>query len=60
MHVAAGDAERRVVVADGLLVRALQEAVDLAVGVYVLTGKPRLTPPWLGSSQREVTALPRV
>ena len=27
---------------------------------YVLTGKPRLTPPWLGSSQREVTALPRV
>src|SRR5579863_9617815 len=22
---------------------------------YVLTGKPRLTPPWLGSSQREVT-----
>jgi len=27
---------------------------------YVLTGKPRLTPPWLGSSQREVTTLPRV
>ena len=27
---------------------------------YRLTGKPRLTPPWLGSSQREVTALPRV
>jgi hypothetical protein len=27
---------------------------------YLLTGKPRLTPPWLGSSQREVTALPRV
>jgi hypothetical protein len=26
----------------------------------VLTGKPRLTPPWLGSSQREVTTLPRV
>ena len=26
----------------------------------VLTGKPRLTPPWLGSSQRDVTALPRV
>jgi putative drug exporter of the RND superfamily len=27
---------------------------------YVLTGKPRLTPPWLGSSQRDVTTLPRV
>ena len=27
---------------------------------YLFTGKPRLTPPWLGSSQREVTALPRV
>jgi RND superfamily putative drug exporter len=27
---------------------------------YVFTGKPRLTPPWLGSSQRDVTALPRV
>ncbi|MBV9095733.1 MAG: MMPL family transporter [Streptosporangiaceae bacterium] len=27
---------------------------------YELTGKPRLTPPWLGSSQREVTTLPRV
>jgi putative drug exporter of the RND superfamily len=27
---------------------------------YLLTGNPRLTPPWLGSSQREVTALPRV
>jgi len=27
---------------------------------YLLTGKPRFTPPWLGSSQREVTALPRV
>jgi hypothetical protein len=27
---------------------------------YWLTGKPRLTPPWLGSSQREVTAFPRV
>jgi hypothetical protein len=27
---------------------------------YVLTGKPRLTPPWLGSGQREVTTLPRV
>jgi putative drug exporter of the RND superfamily len=26
----------------------------------VLTGKPRLTPPWLGSSQRDVTTLPRV
>jgi hypothetical protein len=25
-----------------------------------LTGKPRLTPPWLGSGQREVTTLPRV
>jgi hypothetical protein len=23
-------------------------------------GKPRLSPPWLGSSQREVTTLPRV
>jgi hypothetical protein len=23
-------------------------------------GKPRLTPPWLGSSQRAVTTLPRV
>ena len=27
---------------------------------YLLTGKPRLTPPWLGSSQRDVTVLPRV
>ncbi len=27
---------------------------------YVLTGKPRLTPPWLGSGQRDVTTLPRV
>jgi hypothetical protein len=27
---------------------------------YLFTGKPRLTPPWLGSSQREVTALPLV
>ena len=27
---------------------------------YVLTGKPMLTPPWLGSSQRDVTTLPRV
>jgi len=27
---------------------------------HVLTGKPRLTPPWLGSSQRELTTLPRV
>jgi (R,R)-butanediol dehydrogenase / meso-butanediol dehydrogenase / diacetyl reductase len=27
---------------------------------YSLTGKPRFTPPWLGSSQREVTAFPRV
>jgi RND superfamily putative drug exporter len=26
----------------------------------VLTGNPRLTPPWLGSSQRDVTTLPRV
>jgi hypothetical protein len=26
----------------------------------VLVGKPRLTPPWLGSSQRAVTTLPRV
>jgi len=28
--------------------------------IYVLTGKPRLMPPWLGSSQRDVTAFPRV
>ena len=28
--------------------------------LYVLTGKPRFTPPWLGSSQRDVTTLPRV
>ena len=27
---------------------------------YELTGNPRLTPPWLGSSQRDVTTLPRV
>ena len=26
----------------------------------LLTGNPRLTPPWLGSSQRDVTTLPRV
>jgi hypothetical protein len=32
----------------------------LARRAQVLTGKPRLTPPWLGSSQREVTTLPRV
>jgi hypothetical protein len=25
-----------------------------------LVGKPRFTPPWEGSSQREVTTLPRV
>ena len=29
-------------------------------GSYVFGGKPRLTPPWLGSSQRLVTTLPRV
>lgn len=27
---------------------------------YLLVGNPRFTPPWLGSSQREVTTLPRV
>ncbi|GIH96639.1 hypothetical protein Psi01_72690 [Planobispora siamensis] len=29
-------------------------------GAYLFVGNPRLTPPWLGSSQREVTTLPRV
>ena len=29
-------------------------------GCYVWVGKPRLTPPWDGSSQRLVTTLPRV
>jgi hypothetical protein len=29
-------------------------------GVYLFWGKPRLRPPWLGSSQRLVMALPRV
>ena len=33
---------------------------SLAAGRYWFTGKPRFTPPWLGSSQREVTALPLV
>lgn len=27
---------------------------------YWFCGKPRLRPPWLGSSQRDVTTLPRV
>ena len=27
---------------------------------YLFTGNPSDTPPWLGSSQRDVTALPRV
>ena len=29
-------------------------------GPQEFTGNPRFTPPWLGSSQREVTTLPRV
>ena len=35
-------------------------AADATAMDYRFTGKPRLTPPWLGSSQRDVTALPRV
>jgi hypothetical protein len=35
VRVTAGDAERRVMVADRLLARALQEAVNLAVGVVI-------------------------
>lgn len=34
--------------------------LSVSTGFYWLTGKPRLTPPWLGSSQRDVTTLPRV
>jgi aryl-alcohol dehydrogenase-like predicted oxidoreductase len=29
-------------------------------GLHEFTGNPRFTPPWLGSSQREVTTFPRV
>jgi hypothetical protein len=29
-------------------------------GLHEFTGNPRFTPPWLGSSQREVTTLPWV
>src|SRR5262249_20058300 len=35
MHVAAGHAKRGVVLADSLLVRAFEQAVDLALGVVV-------------------------
>jgi hypothetical protein len=40
VHVAAGDARRLVMCADRLLVRAFQEAVDLAVGVVVTLDLP--------------------
>jgi RND superfamily putative drug exporter len=56
------------VLIDATIVRGVLLPAGLALlgdrawtqGPYVLTGKPRLTPPWLGSSQRDVTALPRV
>jgi hypothetical protein len=35
MYFAAGNVQRRVMPADGIFVRCLQEAVDLAVGVVV-------------------------
>lgn len=40
VHVAAGDAQRLVMPADRLLIRAFQEAVDLAVGVVVTLDLP--------------------
>src|SRR3984885_5924549 len=40
MHVAAGNIEGLMMVADGLLVRSFQEAIDLAVGVVVELNLP--------------------
>jgi hypothetical protein len=40
VHVTAGDVERRVMLADRLLVRAFQEAVDLAVGIVLKLDLP--------------------
>src|ERR1035438_8347467 len=40
VHVAAGDVQRLVMLADRLLIRAFQEAIDLAVGVVVKLNLP--------------------
>ena len=40
--------------------RANLGTVSIPWGDQVFCGKPRLIPPWLGSSQRLVTTLPRV
>ena len=40
VHLAAGDADRLVVLADRVLVRALQQAVDLPVGVVLQLDLP--------------------
>lgn len=51
--------------ASGAPCRALRQACGVTrsasrVQRHAFWGKPRLMPPWLGSSQREVTTLPRV
>ena len=38
----------------------LDEFPEPCASAQLFCGKPRLRPPWLGSSQREVTTLPRV
>jgi diketogulonate reductase-like aldo/keto reductase len=43
---------------DAESVSAIRHAVES--GLHEFTGNPRFTPPWLGSSQRDVTTLPRV
>ena len=40
--------------------RALRYSKRVNAGAQPLVGNPRLRPPWLGSSQRDVTTFPRV
>jgi uncharacterized membrane protein YfcA len=58
LRVVSDDTLRRSIGAVLLVLLGLQLWVKWHASVFC--GKPRLMPPWLGSSQREVTTLPRV